>query len=238
MTSACYRKKSSVPTGRERHPSSVRIIVDKATNGRAFKPGSRLHSKFFYEIRPILAISKYVQAKKIQFTLLNAQVDGFILTRNRWKAVEMTSAIDHRNEALQDEYMEKFGECPLTTEIEAKGTKRKRIIKEINYQNSCARNVHEYLAGKFMPQIKEVLEKKLQKNNEIYNGAYLGIVFDDYLCPQEFNLKKKRYEPIFQSVLDNIVIDMRPFERLFFIGVSAEYLYDSKNRCSWRAVTA
>jgi hypothetical protein len=115
--------------------------------------------------------------------------------------------------------------CPYFKKIEATGTKRKRKfgINQLEAINSEDYN-HEIL----LPLLKNALALKKMKaeRNQHYTGAWLGIVFDDWIEPSK-EKKPARFDPICRQLLGNDPKQHAPFSRVFCLGISRQYLFDS-----------
>ena len=71
------------------------------------------------------------------------------------------------------------------------------------------------------------MQKVKQANkNPYYDGAWLGIVFDDWII--SLGEKKKRLDPVCERVLG--LAQHCPFLRVFFVGFSGKYLFDTNHK--------
>ncbi|MBT3396429.1 MAG: hypothetical protein HN423_04535 [Alphaproteobacteria bacterium] len=133
-------------------------------------------------------------------------------------------AIDGRNDALQMELMKKRGDAPGFQKIQSSGTKKNRKFGA-NESRMVSSDNHDRTTFSLL---EDALNLKLWKanTNENYRGAWLGIIFDDWFCPS-VDRKKKRFDPICDRVLEGVAGGDGPFSRVFFIGVSRQYIFDS-----------
>ncbi len=193
----------------------------------------RFHNLFFYEVSPLVSIARYVSAdiSGLEFTGERSRFDGLIRFNNEKESqkIELTAAIDGRNDALQMELLERQGHAPAFRKIQATGNKRNREFPAEANQ-SVARRAIDYDRFTLLPLLQSALEKKIQKAraNHDYCDAWLGIVFDDYCCP-DVEAKPMRFDPLGRHILRNGSRAHAPFSRVFLVGVSRKYLFDSKS---------
>ena len=186
------------------------------------------HNTFFYEILPLFLIAEHVAngMAKIVFKGKDHPYDGEIIfgdPQQRQK-VELTAAIDGHQEALLTELLARNGCAPAFQRIEASGKKKNRIFHDD--KNVCeAIGWREYEQKTLRPLLEERLKQKIRKakKNPHYGGAWLGIVFDDWII--SLGEKKKRLDPVCERVLD--CAQLCPFSRVFFVGFSGKYLTSS-----------
>lgn len=188
----------------------------------------RFHGQFFHEICPLLTFANQLgdEVTHIQFTGAHSRFDGILILKDGEKqTVEMTAAIDGRNDALQMELLSKRRHAPAFQKIEATGTKRNR---EFGKNELKTFKSDDYDRKTLLPLLNEAFYKKCSKanSNPGYSGAWLGIVFDDYIQSIE-DRKKLRFDPLCRTVLDTNALHLCPFRRVFFVGVSRQYVYDS-----------
>ena len=189
----------------------------------------RFHNTFFYEICPLLVIAEHVADENalISFTGTQSQFDGLIVFGDprRAQRIELTAAIDGWNAALQMELLAKQGHAPAFQKIQATGTRRNRLF---GHNQTEAIRSEDYDRGTLLPLLEKALTHKANKTrtNHQYVGAWLGIVFDDWICPLA-DRKKGRFDPICRDVLGGRAELYSPFDRVFFVGVSRRYLFDS-----------
>lgn len=191
----------------------------------------RFHNPFFHEICPLLSIAEHVgdEATRIVFTGPASRFDGLIILgdgRERQK-VEMTTAIDGRNDALQMELLKKRGHAPGFRKIEATGTKKNR---KFGKNESEMINSEGYNQETLLPLLENALLRKKEKAKQSpsYTGAWLGIVFDDWIEPS-IEKKPGRFDPICRQALADGTERYDPFSRVFFVGISRQYLFDSRD---------
>ena len=86
----------------------------------------------------------------------------------------------------------------------------------------------EYDQETLLPLLENAVKLKVEKaqTNMNYHGAWLGIVFDDWIMP--LNHKKKgRFDPVCEQVLAGESGQYHPFSRVFFVGIGRKYVFDS-----------
>lgn len=123
------------------------------------------------------------------------------------------------------ELLDKQGHSPAFQKIEASGTKRNRIFGKNNTEAIRQDTYDAVLLDLFGKSIKRKMEKS--KTNLFYHGAWLCIVFDDWICPVD-DKKARRFDPLCEAALSFKRDSGAPFTRVFFVGVSRKYLFDSK----------
>jgi hypothetical protein len=175
---------------------------------------------------------------RIVFTVEDARFDGAIILgeERRTQKVEMTAAIDGRQDALRMELLAARGSAPAFQEIRFSGTKKNRTFDE-------NKNLDEAIfSGKYdqetlLPLLEKAVNLKIEKakTNVSYHGAWLGVVFDDWIMPLN-NKKKERFDPVCEQVLAGKFGQYHPFSRLFFVGISRKYIFDSWNRRTYKTV--
>lgn len=189
----------------------------------------RFHNIFFYEICPLLLIAKHIggKATRIAFVGADSRFDGLIFLGNEQKAqkIELTAAIDGHDDALRMELLRKRGHAPAFQKIQATGIKRNRGFGKNETSAICS---DEYDYKILLPLLEKALALKIEKakTNQHYAGAWLGIVFDDWIMPL-VERKKERFDPICIQVLGANPERYAPFSRVFCVGVSRLYLFDS-----------
>jgi hypothetical protein len=189
----------------------------------------RFHNTFFHEICPLLLIAEHIggEATRIVFSGTKLRFDGLLLLENgRRQKVELTAAIDGQNEALRMELLAERGHAPAFQKIEASGTKRNRTFGQ---NETDGGRTDEYDHEMLLPRLERALAIKCDKarTNQHYSGAWLGVVFDDWVCPLGRTKKKKRFDPFCRRLLGDSHDRYAPFSRVFIIGVSRKYLFDS-----------
>jgi Transposase, Mutator family len=199
----------------------------------------RFHNLFFHEICPLLLIAERVGDKttRIIFAVENDRFDGVIILGDarRTQQVEMTAAIDGYQDALRMELLAARGRAPAFQEIRASGTKKNQNFDEDEDLREAIVS-EEYDQKTLRPLLEKALKLKVEKakTNVNYRGAWLGIVFDDRIAPLNHK-KKRRFDPVCEQVLAGESGQYHPFSRVFFVGISRKYLFDSRNRGAYKA---
>ena len=211
--------------------AEAKKIVDDVYNGRRLiDTQDRFHNTFFYEICPLLLIAEHVgnNETRIGFMGAKSRFDGLLLLGKKGKKqkVELTAAIDGQNDALQMELLKKRGHAPAFQKIKSTGTRRNR---EFGKNTTNMIRSDEYNQKTLIPLLKDALARKIKKakRNQDYADAWLGIGFDDGICPLSGREKKKRFDPLCRQVLGNVPERYAPFSRVFFVGISRKYFFDS-----------
>jgi hypothetical protein len=117
--------------------------------------------------------------------------------------------------------------CSRFPTIKASGTKKNRISHDD--QNVCeAIGLEEYEHETLRPLLEGRLRRKVEqtKNNPHYDGAWLGIVFDDWII--SIGEKKNRLDQVCEHVLERV--PHWPFSRVFLVGFSGKYLFDTNHK--------
>jgi len=153
--------------------------------------------------------------------------DGLLLLKNgREQKIELTAAVDGRNDALQMEFLRERGHAPgfQSIEVDREGTKRQR---KFGPNRTRMINVDEYNETTILPLLARAFDAKVKKSrtSASYSNAWLGIVFDDHISP-EIERKRDRFDPLFVRLIANHDSSF-PFERIFGLGVSRTYVFDS-----------
>jgi len=183
--------------------------------------GTRFHNTFFYEIVPSLVIAERLKTtvKTIHFAGKCEKYDAELelITPLSPVKLEMTTAIDGYNDSLQMELLAKTGSAPAFQKIEAIGTKKNREFgQNITNMQQIKSRVWENNYDS-MVRVIQNKSRKARKSNSYY-GAYLGIVFDDFIVPVD---RQERYfGPLCKEVLNLCRPELEPFEQVFFVGVS------------------
>ncbi len=190
----------------------------------------RLHNRFFHEIHPIVGIVDSLECAncQIELTGTHQRYDGLIILgeEDRQQRVEITTAIDSHNDALMMELVEKEGHAPAFVKIVVNGNKNKR---EFGQNQLSSFKKKEYFCETLFPLLENALKRKLNKAKENldYVDGWLGIVFDDWLVPQE-DAKITDFDPLCSQLLRDGVNSYTPFTRVFVVGISGKYLFDSE----------
>lgn len=230
MANECTGPKNELlECDREFTIAEAKTIVGYIYDACCIHTEDMFHNTFFHEICPLMSIAEHVgdEATRIVFLGRNARFDGLLLINGGQKQkVELTAAIDGRHDALRMELLTKRGDAPAFQKIQARGTKRNRTFSANETEGGCT---DEYDEGTLLPLLKCALARKVDKakSNEHYSGAWLGVVFDDWVCPLGRSKKKKRFDPLCQRWLGSTPRQYAPFSRVFIIGISRQYLFDS-----------
>ena len=114
---------------------------------------------------------------------------------------------------------------PAFQKIQATGTKRKR---EFGTNELMTINSEGYNQETLLPLFENALalKKEKAKGNQHYTGAWLGVVFNDWITAL-IEKKRKRFDPICRQALGDGPEWYTPFSRIFFVGTSRQYLFDS-----------
>jgi len=188
----------------------------------------KYQDKVYYEICPLVEIARYVgdQFMQLRFLPPNHSHDGSLILSASEQIIELTAARYGYDDALRMELFEARGHAPAFEKIEAKGSKNNRIFGP---NKSVVRRVGDYEWGTLLPLFRHAIDKKIERSrtNASYRQAWLGVVFDDNVCP--FNEKKHgRFDPVCRYALRERCRGYAPFSRVFFLGVSRQYLFDSE----------
>ncbi len=216
--------------GRKFTIPEARKIVNEIHDHCLIDTNDRFHNPFFHEICPLLLIAEHVSDRttSIRFTGTNTRFNGLIFLGDEkcGQIVEMTAAIDGHNDALQMELLEQRGHAPGFVKIQAVGNKRNRIFGK-NETNSFSAT--DYDQKTLLPRLESALALKKRKapKNPHYTNAWLGIVFDDWISPRSVSRKKRRFDPICKKALGDASKWQAPFSRVYFVGISRLYLFDS-----------
>jgi hypothetical protein len=129
------------------------------------------------------------------------------------------------------ELLAKRGDAPAFQKIEASGSNRNRTFGPNEADGIW---MAEYDLGTLLPLLEKALARKIDRAraNQFYSGAWLGMVFDDWVCPLGKIEKKMRFDPLCRRLLGDNPDRYAPFSRVFILGISREYLFDSCG--TWR----
>jgi hypothetical protein len=236
-----HLKQKLLRPGQEFTIEEAREVVDDLYEHCCIDVQDRFHNLFFHEICPLLLIAEQVadEMTRIVFTVENAQFDGAIILgdERRTQKVEMTAAIDGHQDALRMELLAARGRAPAFQRIRASGTKKNRIFDEDENLNEAIVS-QEYDQGTLLPLLADAVKLKVEKaqTNLNYNDAWLGIVFDDWNMPLSHK-KKGRFDPVCEQVLAGESGRYHPFSRVFFVGLSRKYVFDSWNRSAYKTIS-
>lgn len=189
--------------------------------GHHIEQNHRLHHSFFYEIRPLIKILEHIEGNStILFSSLREEHDGEVRFDNQMIKVELTRAVDGENEALRMELLKLQGYVPAFQKIEASGRKRKRVFGKnelIARQTRCDSWYHD---------ISDALIKAYEgKKNKKYAGHWLGITFDDWEL--QIENEKHFFNIPCNQFWEHISSQEKIFERVFVIGDSTKFIWDS-----------
>lgn len=230
MPNECTDQKDELrKPGREFIIAEAKAIVNHIYDHCCIDTQDRFHNTFFHEICPLLLIAEHVggEATRVVFLGANSCLDGLLFLENgRKQKVELTAAIDGQNEALRMELLAKRGDAPAFQKIEASGIKKNRTFDK---NETDVGRTDKYDDRTLLPLLENALALKINKakTSQHYAGAWLGVVFDDYVCPLSRTKKKIRFDPICKRMLGNGPERYATFSRVFIIGISRQYLFDS-----------
>ena len=197
-------------------------LINSVLARRDLKSG-KLHGHFFYEIRPIFSVALYLSAQQIAYLGLSKGYDGEIhLNDEQSIRIECTRAVEGHSEAIRMEHLEYFGRAPAWGAIKYINKRKNRIICEEppstrmvsgNQINQVAAN---HLISAFR---RKAQNKKLQAN-------ILIISFDDW--DRAWLEDKDEFLGAF-SVFQQNIADENRFSRIFIVGDSQKFLWDSNH---------
>lgn len=229
-------KKRLLRPGHEFTIEEAREIVNDLYEHYCIDTEDRFHNRFFHEICPLLLIAEHAadSMTRVVFTVEDTRFDGAIILgdERRTQKVEMTAAIDGHQDALRMELLDAPGHAPAFQKIRASDTEKNRIFDDDDDENEDEVIIpQQYYRGTLLPLIEKALERKVKKAqaNVSYNGSWLGIVFDDWIMPIN-HIKKRRFDPVCEQILAGKSGQYHPFSRVFFIGISRKYIFDSWDR--------
>ena len=204
-----------------------KIIIDTAFSNRiCIDTHHRFHNIFFYEICPLLKVAEHVCGTHLHHIGENDRIDGTIILKNgRKQFVEITSAVDGRQDALRMELLHERGDAPAIQDIEAEGRQGDRKFGK----NQLVAVSNSELDGKRSDLIEAAIRRKLNKSNinKKYDGAWLVVVFDDWIPPPPSVPERgRRFDKICVNAIDKIGDDFSPFLRVFIVGVTRTYIFD------------
>ena len=227
-------KKRLLRPGHEFTIEEAREIVNDLYEHYCIDTRDRFHNRFFHEICPLLLIAEHVanSMTRVVFTVDDVRFDGKIILgdERRIQKVEMTAAVDGHQDALRMEFLAARGHAPAFQKIQASGAKKNRTFDDDEKQSEATVSP-KYDQETLLPLLKTAINIKAKKakTNANYNGAWLGIVFNDWIMPLNHN-KKRRFNPICEQALAGEAEQYHPFSRVFFAGISRKYLFDSSKR--------
>lgn len=225
------RLKRLLQSGQELNIEEAREVVNHLYEHCRIDTRDRFHNVFFHEVCPLLLIAEHVgdSMTRIVFTGGDTRFDGIIILEEYCtvQKVEFTAAIDGYQDALRMELLAARGHAPAFRKIRASGTKGHRTFHEDGNADDAfewAQRDQEMLRVLFDKALKLKVEKA--RTNPNYDGAWLGIVFDDWIMPPN-DRKKGCFDPLCRRVLAAGARQYHPFSRVFFVGISRKYIFDS-----------
>jgi hypothetical protein len=183
------------------------------------KTNDRCHRFFFYEIRPIFTVARYLAADTVIF---GDRPDGVMRTNQNDVNVECTRDLNEKEghkESLRLEILEKYHHVPAYQEINVIGTNNKK--RELKNPEQVARRVDwEKITETKSRRFCQALERK---NNLVGNDSdrYLIITFDD------FEYRDSENYILASQMFWNFSKQNCKYSRVFIIGDSQKFLWDS-----------
>ena len=177
------------------------------------KRNAEYAKKFFEEIAPITFLANYLNCSSIRFTNDVTEHNSFdaIIKYNdtNEQKVECTCAINGFEDALIDEYLDKYHEVSLNQEITYEGTKQNRTLHK-QPARVTFRPVEERF-NKIISLINDAVKKKISKSKDDYVGAILLIVVDSS------GTSITRLKDFLSNYYSKNKINKSPFDRIFLI---------------------
>ena len=204
----------------------AQAIVQRIYNEHIIDPDHRFHSKFFYEICPLVKIATHVGDNDTQIVISapNDPYDGLLLFGNgNVQAIELTAAIDGHNKKLIIELLRERGSAPVYRKIEYTGTKRRRRFGP-NEAEAVEMDVRDQ---ELLERMQERLREKQRRarTNRAYREAWLGVAFDDWPPGHD----PARWDKVCRKFLGAGPMEYTPFRRFFCVGIHQSYLFDSSH---------
>ncbi len=197
--------------------SEARKLLYYMVNPEDIKKESDAHKFLFFEMYPLLYLGEYLtNVKWIRFSGLGNKYDGEVKFRKNpiRQKVEFVRAVDSEEEALASQIAKLRQSYP--------DFEKEPEIDELNGKEL-------FLELKKMKWLwRRALKIKATKNlkTKQYAGVWLGIVFDDTKISIENHVKlKKRIKKVCRK---NAKLVDRSFKRIFFIGLSGNFIFDSR----------
>ncbi len=197
-------------------------------------PNHRLHHPFFYEILPLIKIAECIQGEgvvNVQFCSQYEEYDGEMIFKNgNTKKVEFTRELNKEtgeNEARRMRLLNERGHVPAFGKIKATYEKTEtRRKKEVFEENQLI--TRQVKCEAWYQEISDSLVYAYQaKQLPKYKSYWLGITFNDWELP---SLKDKYYFNIAcNQFWKEVVATNAVFERVFVIGDSNNFIWDSRN---------
>lgn len=194
------------------------------------------YKHLFHEIIPIISVMKHLgyDAEKIEFTGRNsqAQIDGILhLPDGRQQNIEVRTAINPEDESKSRRHYLQYGYEPIPNQ-RAKTRPLEDLSCELE-KNPSLISAKGHDDEFLFPTIQKSLCDKVQKSdkNKSYHGAWLILVIDDHIPPPSIDAatRLRRFDPLCQRLLAS-EDQWRPFSRVFVVGISGTYLFDSEAR--------
>ncbi len=209
---------SILSSGMKYSISEARKLLYFMVNPEDIRKSSEYHKFLFFEMYPLLYVSEFLpKVKWIRFSGTKKRYDGEIKIKKGLppQKIEFVRAVDSDAEALlsQVERLRHiFPDFALETEAIDDNIDNKELFKKLKDLKWLWR---------------KALRLKATKNlkTKQYNGVWLGIVFDD----SSFSLlaHKKLRKRVKKICLKHKNLINRSFHRVFFIGLSGKFIFDS-----------
>lgn len=190
------------------------------------------YKHLFHEIRPIVSVMKYLEygAEEIEFTGYTSQIDGILYLPDGRQNIEVTTAINPVDEDKVRRHYLQYGHKPMPNQHLEKRP-LEELLRESEKNPSFSIDAKGYDDKVLFPTMQKALCDKVQKSdkNKNYHGAWLILVIDDYVCPPSTDVttRMRRFDPVCQCLLSN-KNRWKPFSRVFVVGISGTYLFDSE----------
>jgi hypothetical protein len=192
------------------------------------KMNDRCHPFFFYEIRPIFTVARYLAADTVMF---GDKPDGVIRINQKDVSVECTRDLvdsEGHQESLRMKILTRDGRVPAYQPIEVIGTNNKnRALKnpELEARKVDWDKITETKSMRFCQAIE-------RKNNAVKNDANLSLIitFDDweYRSSQNYILSCQKF---WNDSKQNC-----KYSRVFIIGDSQKFLWDSHSPATYKKI--
>ena len=177
------------------------------------KKNAECAKKFFEEIAPITHLANHLKCTLIRFTndaIEHNSFDAIIkYDDGNEQKVECTCAINGFEDALIDEYLDKYHEVSLNQEITYEGAKQNRKLYK-QPARVTFRPVGERF-NKIISLINDAVKKKISKSKDDYVGAILLIVVDTS------GTSITRLNDFLSNHYSKNKINKFPFNRIFLI---------------------
>jgi len=206
---------------------SLKIVFDKVHNILENelihrKEHPELSKKFFEEIAPITFLAQHLNATKIQFTNDKREHKSFDAmiqySDGTEQQIECTCAIDGAEDALIDEYLDKYHIVSLNMPIEFEGTKKTRILHE-QPEQFVFKNVIETW-NRINKLIQKSISKKTSTPKTDYKDAILLVVVDTS------GTSVSRLNKYLTKYYSENSINKDPFKEIFLISRNPQNYFD------------